>query len=261
MYGRKSFLVGLGSLLGGLVLTSGIEPNFRNVLEGSDERHALQALLVRKEPVKWLFTGDSITQGAKHTHGMRSYSEVFAERVRWEKGRSRDAVLNSAVSGNTSRDLWNDMDWRVSQYRPHVVFIMLGTNDAADTKEVSVEEYIKNLEACIGRIRSENAIPVLISPPTIITELAQERKNLPDYVKAMIRLVDKEKILFIDNYTYWSKALHEEYPGLVNQKFMNDALHPNGYGHQIIAQVIFRYLGIFDPKDATCGGAYYEGKH
>jgi len=261
MYDRKRFLFGFGSLLGAILFNSSALIQSKKSIKRSSEYDALLLLFKRKEPVKWLFTGDSITQGAKHTHGMRSYSEIYAERVRWEKGRVRDSVLNSAVSGNTSSDLLKDFDWRVSQYQPDVVFIMLGTNDAADNKNLTVEEYVKNLSLCISKVRLENAIPILISPPTIIVELAQERKRLFNYVKALIKMAEENNVLYIDNYDYWSEALQDKYPNVVNQKFMNDALHPNGYGHQIIAQVIFKYLGIYDPNDPTCGGVYYEGKH
>ena len=38
-------------------------------------------LISRKEPVRWLFAGDSITQGARHTRGHRDYTQLFKERV------------------------------------------------------------------------------------------------------------------------------------------------------------------------------------
>ena len=41
----------------------------------------IRRLLSRDAPVKWLFTGDSITHGALHTIGWRDYTELFSERV------------------------------------------------------------------------------------------------------------------------------------------------------------------------------------
>ena len=53
----------------------------------------LRAMLAnRSRPLTWVFTGDSITHGAKHTAGCRSYPEHFAERVRW----SWDAARTSS---------------------------------------------------------------------------------------------------------------------------------------------------------------------
>ena len=42
----------------------------------------IRALLGRAEPVRWVFTGDSITHGAAHTIGWRDYTELFDERAR-----------------------------------------------------------------------------------------------------------------------------------------------------------------------------------
>ena len=41
----------------------------------SKDKEKILSLLSQKEPINWVFTGNSITQGAKHTHGMRSYPE------------------------------------------------------------------------------------------------------------------------------------------------------------------------------------------
>jgi hypothetical protein len=61
--------------------------------QSEDLFQPVRALLTGTEPVTWLFTGDSITHGALHTMGWRSYPEHFAERVRWELRRMRDASL------------------------------------------------------------------------------------------------------------------------------------------------------------------------
>src|SRR5690606_33655925 len=93
----------------------------------------LKQLLDRKEANIWLFTGDSITHGAKHTHGYRSYPEVFQERIRWEIGRVRDVVINTGISGHAAENILSDFEWRISQFNPDVVSVMIGTNDCART--------------------------------------------------------------------------------------------------------------------------------
>src|SRR5581483_4932046 len=90
----------------------------------SDPFAAIKAVLKRKEPAIWLFTGDSITHGALHTLGWRSYPEHFAERVRWEMRRMRDVVINTGISGDTTNGLLADFEWRVLQFKPTVVSIM-----------------------------------------------------------------------------------------------------------------------------------------
>ena len=38
------------------------------------------------QPLTWLFTGDSITHGALHIYGRRSFTGHFMERIRCELG-------------------------------------------------------------------------------------------------------------------------------------------------------------------------------
>ena len=52
-------------------------------------------------PLRWVFTGDSITHGAVHTYGWRDYTELFSERLRYEMGRRRDMVIKTGISGWT----------------------------------------------------------------------------------------------------------------------------------------------------------------
>src|SRR5687767_5660953 len=92
---RKAFwtLTGLG-LLPSLHISGSEIDSMKIEPQGpADEDEDLQKIaefLRGKAPIKWIFSGDSITQGAKHTFGDRSYPEIFSERVRWELGRVRD---------------------------------------------------------------------------------------------------------------------------------------------------------------------------
>ena len=52
-----------------------------------------------KSRFTWVFLGDSITSGIIHTHGARSFTEIFRNRVCGELGLSLDTVINSGFSG------------------------------------------------------------------------------------------------------------------------------------------------------------------
>ncbi|MCF3107697.1 SGNH/GDSL hydrolase family protein [Niabella sp. CC-SYL272] len=220
----------------------------------------IAAMFKQRDPVKWLFTGDSITQGAKHTHGMRAYPEIFAERVRWEMGRPRDMMINTAVSGNTTADVKSDFEWRVGQYHPQVVFFMLGTNDAAIQKGIAPDTFKANMTDLIERVRKLHAIPVLLSPNRIVVSMAQERAALGDYVAVLGELAASQSLVYADVWTAWDTELQRKYKGRQNDRLLNDPLHPNGYGHQEIAGLLFRTLSVYNPDMPSCGGPYYENK-
>lgn len=77
---------------------------------GGNDKELIAKYLKEKDPLIWVFTGDSITQGAKHTQGYRSYPEIFSERIRWELGRGRDIIINTGISGNTTQTILDDFD-------------------------------------------------------------------------------------------------------------------------------------------------------
>ncbi|MBZ4191392.1 SGNH/GDSL hydrolase family protein [Niabella sp. 3A5MI-3] len=259
---RRRFLGNLCAVTAGaslLAKTGGAMPH--SALGSGDDKEKIALLLKAGTPNKWLFTGDSITQGAKHTHGMRSYVEIFSERIRWELGRVRDAVINTAVSGNTSRDLIEDIEWRLLQYKPQAVFIMLGTNDAVVQKDVPVELFQRNIRTLVERVRGINAVPVLLSPNPIVEAKAPERAALRNYIQALRETAGSASVTLVDVWDKWNTELAKKYKGLQEDQLLNDPLHPNGRGHREIAMMLFRSLSIFNEKDPTCGGEYYENKN
>lgn len=220
----------------------------------------IKELLGQKNPVKWIFTGDSITAGVKHTQGYRSYPEIFAERIRWEMARPRDIVVNTAISGNTSQNILDDFNWRVGQFTPNVVSLMIGTNDCV-RKDMTTEIFEGKLNLLLDKIRETGAIPILHTPNPIITEYAPERGGLPGYVAVIQKTAEKKDIILVDNYAYWEGIIKSNSGVNVFKGWLNDPIHPSGEGHLEIARLLFKELSIFNSNDATCGGKYYEGKH
>lgn len=218
----------------------------------------IQELLKQKDALKWVFAGDSITMGVKHTHGHQSFPEIFEERIRWELQRMRDIIINTGVSGNTTKNILDDFDWRITQFKPSVVSMMIGTNDCAGY-ELPVFE--QNLVLLIAKIRQLNAVPILHTPNVIISEKSPGRKRLDQFVTVIQNVAEREKLILVDNWTYWQNTLKNHPEINVFRNWLNDPLHPNQIGHQEIARLMFKELSIFDAKEPSCGGQYYEGEH
>lgn len=221
------------------------------VFEGEDLQK-IKELMAGKIPLKWIFSGDSITQGAKHTIGYRSYPEIFAERVRWELGRVRDFVINTAISGNTSKDILQDFDWRIGQFKPGIVSLMVGTNDASEKKEISVDAFKQNNLDLIDKIRASGAIPILQTPNIIIIEKAKGRERINDYISVTRDVAAEKKVVLVDHFANWNDTANGISRNEIVTKWLNDELHPNGVGHSQMAKLLFRKLSIFDPNAFTC---------
>lgn len=216
-------------------------------------------LLDSPGPIKWLFYGDSITHGAYHTMGWRDYTELFAERVRYEMQRYGDIVIKTATNGDTTRNLLESFDWRVGQFQPSVVFIMIGTNDCcvdASGIRVPLDEFRDNLETLISRIRGLNgAIPVLQTPCPLVSGGAPTREqNFPTYVEMIRSVARASEVPLIDHVLYWQELA--EARGDRSVYWMSDAFHPNEMGHRVFAELIFKRFNIHSP-DAGTGRFFY----
>ena len=199
------------------------------------------------KPLKWLFYGDSITHGLTNTFGYRDYTELFAERIRGELERTMDIVINSAISGNTTEDLLEGFDWRVKQFAPDVVFLMIGMNDCSDDETVTVEQFRDNLKELVEKFKSINALVVLQTTCPILPGSAPERESFFPVYMEMIHEVAKEKdIPLIDHTKYWQDNIEKHYYWMAN------SIHPNQYGHRAFAKQIFKELAIFDADSSVC---------
>lgn len=204
----------------------------------------IEQLLASEQPAKWLFYGDSVTHGAFHTFGSRDYTELFSERVRWELRRCRDVVINTAASGNTSHDLLADFEWRVQQFYPQVVFIMIGANDCR-RPNFEADTFATNLQELGDRVQAMNSIPVLqttnLFAPGWTEVFAGQMEICMNQVR---RVANKNDWLLVDHARYWgetSAALPTRH-----ESWLDDELHPNLYGHRVLAECLFQALGIYD---------------
>ncbi|WP_045256740.1 SGNH/GDSL hydrolase family protein [Microbacterium hydrocarbonoxydans] len=208
----------------------------------SDVRRLAEAL-GGAAPLTWVITGDSITHGLVHTQGARSYPEHLHELVRGELGRTRDIVINSAISGHRLTDILGDFDRRVASWRPDVVTLMIGTNDLStgpDRVTVEPADFAASLGEFVDRVRALGAIVVLQTPPSIDVPNAPGRERIVDFVEAVREVAASEDALLVDQHTRFTAIGH----GGVPWGLMGDPFHPNAAGHAALALELARELGI-----------------
>lgn len=207
----------------------------------------LRAVLVGP-PVTWVFVGDSITQGVAHTHGSRSYTEHFAERVRGELERRADAVINSGVSGATAEDLLPEFHWRAGRFAPDVVFVMFGTNDMLAGAD-GVRAFRYRLDQIVQRSRDLGATVVLQTPPGLRAEGDRTPERLAEYAAAVREVADELGVVLVDHAAHWAAA----WPGgAAPDAWLDDPFHPNARGHLELARTVLRTLGVDDAASAVC---------
>ena len=207
----------------------------------------IRQILEADAPAKWIFYGDSITHGALHTFGHRDYAELFTERLRFELGRTMDIVLTSAISGDNTRGLLQSFDWRVGQFEPAVVLIMIGMNDCSENNEIDVSEFGDNLTKLIKRLEQIDAIPVLQTTCPILPGQAPDREpHIDAYMEAIRQAATDHDASLIDHTALWKQNADK------HAYWMSDAFHPNEYGHRAFADLLYREFGIHDPGSHAC---------
>ena len=194
------------------------------------------------ESRRWLFLGDSITQGAEHTYGQRDYPQLFQERVRYEMGRPKDLV--SACLADLERIL--------AGYLPDVAFVMLGTNDASEDRAIAPEDFARDLRAVVRSLRRTGSQVILQTPNPIILESAAPYAARFAPVLAKIRAVaEEDEVALVDHEEHWNSYFSAN-PKAFAPYFMCDGIHPNALGHRLLANGLFQALDICDPMSQTC---------
>jgi acyl-CoA thioesterase-1 len=204
---------------------------------------------MRPGPTTWLFLGDSVTAGIRYTLGARSFPELFHERLR-ELGRTRDAVINTAVSGWTSADLDADLDWVALRHHPDVAIVGIGLNDAKQGL-AGLDGFQERLLTLVRRLRETGAHVVLQTPAgTMPSAPKPVVMHLPAYVTVIRNLARSLEVELVDHDADWQRLD----PGVREELFARGC-HPNATGHIVMAATLIRAARIWDPEASRVGRA------
>jgi lysophospholipase L1-like esterase len=203
-------------------------------------------------PLVWVMTGDSITHGAKWLGNERSYPELIQERVRWSLKRRRDLFINSGISGERTTGLLADFEWRVLHFKPDIVSIMIGMNNAVLGPE-GRKPFEVDLREMIRQVRGAGAIPVLHRTNPIDLEsgnpAALSRADVPAYNEVIAAVARELDVILVDHWTHWQRAKPTP---LARRDWLADPIHPNGAGHRQFSIEFFRTIGLYDPSAPDC---------
>lgn len=194
----------------------------------------LQNKLDSPNPMKWLFLGDTITQGSVHTKGYDSVPQLMEKYIREELGRNDDVIINTSVSDATTANFANNKEVRFGRYQDaDVVVLMFGTNDA-NNQIVGAGNYRQNLESIIDEIKNQGAIPIIRTPNIPAGSI---RTNLSKYVNVIKSVAKENGIVLADHYKRWETALDSRsYLNTTDKYWQNDSTNPNRAGQLIMAQ-------------------------
>lgn len=207
------------------------------------------------DSLTWLFMGDSITHGAAHTYGYDSVSQTFDKYLDLI-GRPQDVVVNTAVSSATTKSTLAGIQYRLNQYQPDVVSIMLGTNDSVSGQSISVDTYKTNLESIISSVKEKNANAVIIlrSP----TGNKVSGRPVSGYCEKMKEIALEQNLIYIDQYTEMQNAFDTYTWALSTDSILasRDKLHPGAVTQLAMAKQFIKAAGLWNEDNYIANMEY-----
>lgn len=104
----------------------------------------------------------------------------------------------------------------------------------------------------IDRIHDAGVAVIIYTPNAMHPESqgsdVKRRRSLAEYIPIIRELAQQSGAVLVDNYSCWEKYQKKE----ATKRWMSDDIHPNGYGHRVIAQEMFKMLDIYDSSSMSC---------
>lgn len=242
----------------------------------------IQELIEREEPATYLFMGDSITHGilsnGSDKKGFDNVPQMFAKYLD-ELGRTDDIVLNTAVSNATIATTLDQIEPRLTRYRPDVVMIMLGTNDVsyngqntvtngnASQNAITVEQFKDRYKELVRKIHETNsdASVVLRVPCEMIVDDAhkgyvEKFDAIYDVAEEMRAEISGLNIAVVNHRQEWL-----DYQANVRNDniviggaygWLTDNVHPHGRGNISMFQQLIKELGLYVNTSELANYAY-----
>lgn len=187
----------------------------------------------RKPPVVYVALGDSTGVGVGARKGGGYPARLLERLVRVRPG---SRLVNLCASGATSGDVLRGQAGRVGEARPTLVTLSIGINDVS--RQVSPEQFARNYEEILARVREQTDAPVVLSnlpdishAPAVPAFLRDEARRRIELFNARIaEAAARHRLPLVDTYAK-SQAVIPKHP----EFFSPDGFHPSDEGYEFWA--------------------------
>lgn len=202
-----------------------------------------------------LFTGDSITDAGRRDSAAplgSGYVRMAADLIMARYPKHRLNVINTGISGNTVRDLFNRWSDDVIRHQPDWLSIMIGINDLfrwyhqVPGQSVSPEEYAELYPKILERVRRETKAQLVLIDPFFISNdryadghRTDVLKKLEKYRATVHRMVRQFKARHVKMHDMFQAQIAIHPP----DRFAPEPVHPNPTGHLLMAHEWLKAVG------------------
>lgn len=212
--------------------------------------------------VAYVAFGDSVTQGCTALGVIeyeRAYHQTFKRAVERRYPGTVINVINSGFAGDTAKASRERWDRDVLMYKPDLVTIGFGLNDAHGGPD-GVEPFIQAIGELVDRLREETEADILLLVPGMMMKRdndrvhEEHRKLVPNfirvaeegflamYVEALRANARQAGVPTLDSYAMWERM---ERDGIdIHTRLSNGINHPDSDFHEelgeALAQTVFK---------------------
>ncbi len=199
--------------------------------------------------------GDSITAGARTKDRSTQSYPARLQALLGEGWHVRNFGIGGATLLRKGRpNIWKNVP-AARQFNPHVIIIMLGTNDTVSGRRHNwerIDEFPRDYKRLIATFRKLPARPAIYccSPTAMVLEtpglsdgrranLTERKPRLQQLRHRIEQIARQQRVHYLD-----LQPLLAHRPDLI---FKGDGVHPNVEGYQAIAQRVFEEIKTFRP--------------
>ncbi len=184
-------------------------------------------------PVVYAALGDSTGVGVGARKGGGYVARLF-ERI--ERARPGSRLVNLCVSGATTADVLRSQVGRVGEAGPTLVTVGIGINDL--TRMVAPEQFARNFEEIVARVREQTGAPFVVSNLPDISHAPRVPEFMREDARRGIRLFNeriadaaaRHRLHLADSFAKSAEVIpkHPEF-------FSPDGFHPSDEGYEFWA--------------------------
>ena len=191
-----------------------------------------------------VFIGDSVTDCGRSIETPYGDGYVF-DIV--NSGRLSGSIINVGTSGHRLIDLENRWNNDVLAHQPTLVSVAIGINDTwrryDDNDPTSVEDFEERYRRVLNTTKAEGNPQLVLCEPFLLEvrdEMNAWREDLDPKIAAVHKMATEfgAKLVAFDQHF---KAISNE---MAMSELADDGIHPSKLGHQIMADLWLRTVGL-----------------
>ncbi len=185
--------------------------------------------------------GDSITYGYDNNSKMKSYTQVatpYPSALQSLLG-DRYQVINSGNTGWQAKQTLNHLNNLVFKFKPDVVILMLGINDARGSRQglpVFQNDYYRDMKKIITRIQDKDIKVMLLTPTPVLNP------RVKYFNRVAIEVAKELDIDYIDMHKAIARQLKAD--NIQLKDVLKDRVHLSQDYYLKLANIVYNQLDL-----------------